>query len=227
MNDTQRRRHERGLRVRDFAETVKDSFPSNSKGAESIARVEQLVEQLTALDASHATNKRAAQAGTSGKKEAREELRRMLSRISKTGRAIGMDDTSLKNRFRLPDTNPNSQTLLGTARSILAEATPLKSRFVEYGHSADFLDTLGEKISRFESFATQQNTGASARKADSAAIDSALDSLDTEITRLDAIVRNKYADDPAQLAAWESARRVERAPRKAKSGNGASPATHD
>jgi len=226
MNDTQRRRHERGLRVRDFVETVKDSFTAGSKGAQSIAHVEQLVEQLTTLDASHATNRRAALAGTSGKSDTREELRAMLRRISKTARAIGMDDPALKDRFRLPDTNPNSQTLLGTARSILAEATPLKARFIEYGHTDDFLDTLGEKISAFESFATQQNTGVSARKADSAAIDSALDAVDEEIARLDAIIRNKFADDAARLAAWESARRVEHAPRKNKTTGTPPPATH-
>jgi hypothetical protein len=219
MNDRQRRRHERGLRVRDFAETVKDSFTAKSKGAESIARVRQLVENLSALDASHATNKRAAMAGTSGKNETREELRAMLSRISRTARAIGMDDPALRERFRLPATNPNSQALVGMARSFLAEATPLNARFVEYGLGSDFLDSLGGKIEAFESFASQQNTGASARKADSTAIDAALDELDAETARLDAILRNKFADDSARLAAWESARRLERAPRKGKHDN--------
>ena len=32
---------------------------------------------------------------------------------------------------------------------------------------------------------------------------------------MDTAVRNKYRDDPAKLAAWESARRLERAPRPA------------
>jgi hypothetical protein len=216
MNDSQRRRHERGLRVRDFTETIKDSFTSKSKGAQSIAHVGQLVEQLIALDAAHATNKRAARAGTSGKNDTRDELRAMLRRISRTARAAGLDDPALKDRFRLPSSNPNTQTLIGTARSFLAEATPLKSRLADYGLASDFLDTLGAKIEAFETFASRQNTGASERKANSAAIDAALDDLDAEIARLDAIVTNQFAGDAARLAAWESARRVEHAPHRTK-----------
>jgi hypothetical protein len=34
------------------------------------------------------------------------------------------------------------------------------------------------------------------------------------ITRLDAVVRNKYSRDPDKLAAWQSASRTERAPKK-------------
>lgn len=224
MNDTQRRRHERGLRVRDFTETVKDSFAANSKSTQAIARVGQLVEQLIALDAAHATNKRAALAGTSGKKDTREELHSMLKRLSRTANAVGMDDPAVKDRFRLPTSNPNAQTLIGTARSFLAEATPLKTRLAEYGLSGDFLNTLGAKIEAFETYASQQNTGASERKANSAAIDAALDELDAEIARLDAIVTNQFADDAARLAAWQSARRVEQAPRKTKNAKGTLPA---
>jgi hypothetical protein len=183
-----------------------------------------LVDQLSALDASHASNKRAAREGTSGKSDAREQLRAMLKRISHTSHAAGLDDPALRDHFRLPVANPNSQALLSTARSFLAEAAPLKSRFVEYGLDSGFLDALGAQITAFESFASQQNTGTSARKANSAAIDAALDSLDAEIARLDAIIGNKFADDPAQLAAWQSARRLERAPRKTKGTTGTPPA---
>lgn len=213
MNDQQRRRYERGARVRDFAETVKSSFPAGSKGAESAARVKELVERVTALDASRATNTRAAREGTSGKGEAREALRALLSQISRTARAISLDDPALKDRFPLPGGNPNAQALVSTARSFLAEATPLKTQFVEYGMSDDFPEALAAKIDDFESHATRQHTGVSARAADAAAIDAALDDLDDEITRFDTIARNRLDGNVAALAGLQSARRVERAPR--------------
>ncbi len=215
MNDTQRRRYERGLRVRDFAETVKDSFPAKSKGAQSIARVGQLLDNIASLDASHATNHRAALAGTSGKKQTRDQLRALISRLSRTVRAASLDDPSLKERFRLPSNNPNSQTLLATARSFLEEATKIKAQLADFGLTDDTLDDLGKKIEEFEGYAAQQNTSASERKAAKASIDSALDELDAEITRLDAIVSNTLAEDTPHLAAWESARRLEQAPKKA------------
>lgn len=227
MNDRQRRRQERAERVRDFAATLNTEFTDGSKGAQSVARMNELVERVTTLEASHATNAREARAGTTGKTEARDGLRKLLSRISETARVIATDDPSLKDKFRLPAGNPNSRSLLSTARSIQTEVVPHKARFVEYGLAADFLDKLGEKIDTFEQSANRQHTGTSARKGDSAAINAALDAVDEEIARLDAIIRNKFADDAARLAAWESARRIEHAPQKSKGANGTPPpATH-
>ena len=219
MNDRQRRRQERVAQVRDFTTTVKISFPAGSKGAASIERINQLVERVAALAASYETNRRVVRTGTDGKSEAREALRALLSAIGRTARAIGMDNPDVRGKFRLPDNNPNNQTLVSTARSFLAEATPLKAQFIEYGMSADFLDVLDAKIKEFESHAEQQHTGQSSRVADRAAIDAALDEADAEIARFDAIVRNKFANDPATLAAWETARHTERVPQKRKSGD--------
>jgi hypothetical protein len=44
--------------------------------------------------------------------------------------------------------------------------------------------------------------------------------------KLDAIVRNKFRDDPAALAAWESARHVESATRTRKRSNGNGPGSN-
>lgn len=214
MNDRQTRRYERGVRAADFAESVKTSFPAGSKGADSIARIKELVKRVAALDASRDTSARTARAGTAGKVEAREALRALLSQISRTARAIALEDPALKERFRLYDGNPNAQALLATARSFLAEAAPLKERFVEYGMGADFLEVLGAKIADFEAHATRQHAGTSQRAADRAALDDALEALDEEVARFDAIARNKFAADPGLLAAWAAAGRVERTPRR-------------
>lgn len=213
MNDNQRRRYERGVRVRDFAQTVKRSFPADSKGAQSIALVEELVGRLAALDASRATHTRVAREGTSGKGEARKALRALLNQISRTARAISMDDPAFRDRFRLPAGSLNAQTLLSVSRSFLAEVTPLRALFTEYGMSDDFLETLAAKIADFERHDARQHMGSSARVAEGTAIDAALDALDEEIARFDIITRNRFAGDAATLAALRSARRVEQAPR--------------
>ena len=46
-----------------------------------------------------------------------------------------------------------------------------------------------------------------------AALDETLRQADDVVERLGAVVRNKYRDNPARLAEWESASRLERAPR--------------
>ena len=42
----------------------------------------------------------------------------------------------------------------------------------------------------------------------------------TALRRLDVIVRNKFSDDPATLAAWEHARHIERPARQPKRNDG-------
>lgn len=216
MNDTQRRRYERAVRVHEFVAGLQPPPPAGGKAAQSAARVGELVGRVSQLEASQSTNARAKLAGTEGKAQAREALRELIGRMGRTAGAIGNDDPALKGAFRLPATNPNEQTLLGTARSFRAAAEPLRARFLEYGMAADFLDALDARIREFETYGERQRAAKSGRTGDRVALESALDELDAEITRLDAYVRNAFAADAARLAAWEQASRLERAPRRAK-----------
>lgn len=223
MNDQQRRRQERGTRVRDFAAANSAAF-ANGKAAQTSTRIAQLVTQTETLGAAHETNARTVRAGVSGKREARDALRNLLRAIARTARAISLDDPALKDTFRLPANNPSNQLLLDTARSFHTEAAARKDQFIEYGMSANFLADLQTKIDDFERHANEQHTGTSARAATRAGIGAALDELDDEIARFDTIVRNKFAADPAMLAAWETARRLERAPQKRKATQPVAPA---
>ena len=216
MNNRQRRHSERGERVRDFTSTLNAFFPAGSRGAECISKIGQLVERVHALDASRETNIRAARAVTVAKGGARAELESMLRQIARTARAIGMDDPALKDKFRLPAGSLSNQALMSTARSFLAEAVPLKDRFIAFGMSAEFFNTLEQKIESFEGHANRQHTSASARAADNVSLDGALDELGAEIERFDTIMRNTFAGDAATLAAWDVARHLERATQKRK-----------
>lgn len=231
MNDRSRKRLRRGESVRDFTLNLPQPFPAGSKGAEIVTRVGQLVERMHTLDASGATNMRALRAVAEAKDEARRELHEALRAISRTAHAARLDDPTLSEKFRLPAGRLADQVLLSTARSFAAEATPVKDRFVAYGLSADFADELGQKITAFEGHASAHHTSKRTRASDNALFAAALGELDMEIGRLDAVIRNTYAQDPATLAAWESARHLERTQKRRKEveGNGSTPApsTHN
>ncbi len=214
MNDRQRRRHARGARMRDFSETVKSSFPADSKGAASAARIRELVDRAAELDASRALNARARREGAGGKSDASAALRTLLVQISRTARAIALEDPAFRDRFLPPKDSRNMQAVVTTARSVQVEAEPVKARFVEYGMAADFLTTLDALITDYESHAVRRNTGANQSAVDNAAIDSTLDELDAEVARYVAIVQNKFAADAAILAGLRAASRLERAPRR-------------
>lgn len=224
MNDKQRRRFERLLRGSDFGTAHAESFPADNKSGKALANLQTIITEIENLDASRNTGASHARQGTSIKGETRAFLHEQLAIIKRTAKVIGLDLPEVKNKFRLPSGNINDQTLLSIARSFHAEATPLKDKFIEYDLPADFLDALNRGISDFEKAINQQNTGAGARTAALHAIEAALVRGETEMERLDAAVRNKFRTDPATLAAWESAKRLERAPRSKNAPSPAPPA---
>ena len=114
----------------------------------------------------------------------------------------------------------SDQLLLSTARSFVTEAAPLKERFVAYGMGADFPETLGQKITAFEEQAALHHARRGTRASGNAAVTDLLDELDREIERLDTVMRNTFAADPATLAAWDIARHLERLPKRRKGGEG-------
>lgn len=216
MNDRQRRRFERLVRSRDVAASHSADFPASGVGGKALANISGKIEEIENLDAARSTSERSARHGTSSRSDARRALRRQLATISETAATIALDFPELKDKFRRPHINVNDQNLLTTARSFLAEATPLKARFIEYNMADDFLDTLNSLIEDFEQSINQQNLGRSGRRANIAAIDAALETAEQDLERLDTAMRNKFASDPATLAAWESARRLHSGPQKPK-----------
>jgi len=215
MNDEQRRRHERSVRVRNYCEQLTEPFAPDSRGGRALASLKGNIQQCEELDALQSTHKQEAQQGTSRRKELRESLRAQLSAIGATARVIGKENPAVRGRFRLADSRGNDQALLSSARSFLAEATPLKSLFLEYDMPADFLQTLSATINDFEQAVNQQDTGAGGRVQSRASIDDLQTRSANDIETLNTVIRNKYRNDLARLAAWESASRLERAPKSA------------
>jgi hypothetical protein len=108
--------------------------------------------------------------------------------------------------------------LLALARSLVAIATPIKALFLEYNMPADFLETFAASIDKFEEAINKQNTSTGGRTQSRAGIAAAHARSDAELEKLNAAMLNKYANDPAVLAAWKVAYNIEtpqRASRKA------------
>jgi hypothetical protein len=216
MNDKQRRRFERLARSRDFGTPRSASFPANSVGGKALTNISNRLAEIESLDAARSTHQRTAEQGTGGRRAARAALRKLVGAISDTSETIALDFPEFKDKFSRPHKNVNDQNLLSTARSFLAEATPVKARFIEYNMPDTFLDTLSTLISNFEESISQQNVGAGGSSANNAAIDAALKAAELDLERLDTAVRNQFANDPATLAAWETARHLQSGPKKLK-----------
>jgi hypothetical protein len=213
MNDRQRRRYERAQRVVMYMDTPSVDFPEESRGAVFHARLKTLLAHVASLDVERAGNTSKRRQGTEGREDARAALRRMLKSVWDTHKAIAPDRPDIKGLFEKPGRNNNDQALVTTARAYAAAAAQFGGPFAEYGLTAEFFNDLRSKADGLESYIAIQNEGAGDGVDTTAAIEETLRQVDEVVERLDPIVRNKYRDNPAKLAAWESASRVERAPR--------------
>ncbi len=213
MQDAQHRKLEMLARVDTFCggEHAGD-FPANTRGGTLAQTVKQNLTAVNDHVAAQATAARLAQAGTDGKAAARARLRSALEQISLTARGMDTDTPGTAASFKLPPRTDDA--LIAAARAFQANATPLKAEFIKNELPADFLAQLQQHLTEFEQAHTTRAMQAGRQVAATASIRALLDAGVNAVRQLDPIVRNKYRNDAATLAAWESASRTERAPRR-------------
>jgi hypothetical protein len=214
MKDTEVRSYEMLHRVDDFGSTHAASFPRDTLGSELFATVNATVGELDEHVTKQASGAGSAKQATTSRSEARDELRRDMEAISRTARSMAEEIPGLDDKFRLPRGNASDQILIATARAFAEDAVPLKAEFIRHEMNANFLDDLNADITAFEQAVNAQNMNVEKRVTATAAIENALENGIKAVRRLDAIVRNKFENDPATLAAWTSASHIERSPRR-------------
>lgn len=214
MKDTERRRYEMFLRVREFIQSRAAQFPPTTLAGELFTRLNAVIDEMDAHTRAQSSSQSATLESSTSKAAARDELRRDLEAISRTARAMALTTPGLEDKFRYPR-SISDQELLATARAFAADAVPLQAEFLRRGLPDDFLADLNNDIEEFEGVINLKIQKREAQVAATAAIDSTLDSGLNVVRELDAIMRNQLANDSASLAAWMSASHTERSPRRA------------
>jgi hypothetical protein len=214
MKDTERRRYETFLRVREFVTLRAAQFPTTTLAGELLTRLNSVIGEMETHTTAQSSERSATLQSSTSKAAARDELRRDLDAISRTARVMAISTPGLEDKFRAPR-SISDRALIATARAFAADALPLKTEFARRGLPDTFLDDLNSDIEEFEQVNNQQIQKREAQVAATAAIDDALERGINVVRELDAIMRNRFAGDPASLAAWLSAGHTERAPRRA------------
>jgi hypothetical protein len=222
VNDKQRRIIERGARSAAFGAANTADFPANSRGAELFASLNEALANLDTLEVVKATSISTRQQGTAGRRDVRESLRAQVAAVGDTTKIIAAEHTEMKGMFQYSRTDRSDRTLIATARSFAKAAPPFKALFVQYELPQTFIESLEADADALEQQMALQNEGSGARVTTNASIEQEVEGVDECVGKLDVIVRNKYRNDPAKLAAWESAHRLERAARSKRS-NGTPP----
>ena len=215
MKDTQTRKYEAFLRAQEFGDNNAARIPSETIADELFARLDEIIEQINNHSSIQSSGLRAAREGGTVKGVRRAELRTLLKSISRTAKSI--PTPGLSDRFRVPS-RLKDQDLLSLGRSIAADAVPLRIEFIRRGLSTNFIDKLSTLVTNFEQAIDQMIQNEETRIAATAAIKDLFQVGMNLLRQLDPIMRNVFVDDPATLAAWGSARHVERAPRSKRTG---------
>ena len=213
MTNQEIRRLDTFKRVRNFGGTREDIFPAGTLARDLFNIIAASVNDLEGHAATQSSGRGAARQGTAGKASARAELLEDLKIIRRTARSMSVVMPGLDDKFRIPR-NSTDQELLDTARAFLADAGPLKPEFLRREVAESVFQDLEENVTDFEAALTGQYAGKEESVTAGAAIDAAIERATNALLQLDPIVRNKLHNNPAALAAWESAKRTERAPRR-------------
>lgn len=140
-------------------------------------------------------------------------IRRKLTNIARTARALNFNDEGFRRLFSVPNSS-SQQKLLAAAREFAAEAAKHKADFLRLGMRASFIDDLNDDIADFEQAindkAGAQGAGVGATAGIDAAVENGLQAADIA----DSILHNVYQDNPVKLAAWTQARHVKRSARR-------------
>jgi hypothetical protein len=214
MTDNDTRRYEMFLRVRQHGTDEAAGLASHTFAASLFANLSQVIAELDAHSGAQSSGLTTARQSTRSKAVARDEVERDLKAISRTARSMSQRVPGVEQKFRL-SRDLKDQDLLTTARMFASDALPLKVEFVKRGLPATFLDDLNDDITAFEEALTQRTQGTTTHVNATASIDDLIERGMNTVRELDPIMRNIYADNTGKLAAWLSASRVERPPRRA------------
>lgn len=216
MEDRHHRNREMLLRLKNFAASHTD-IPATTVWPQLLTSLNSVITDLDGHVSSEEVGKGAKLAGTATRGAGREALRDDIEAIVRTARVIGEGKPGFDDQFRMPR-GENDQALVDLALGIAAlVADPaVKAEFIRHAMPADFVEDLNDDIAALQEAIGDQSEGRAGVKSAGVSIDET-DAQGMRIARaMDVVVNNFYRDNAAVLAEWETARHVERAPKRKK-----------
>lgn len=211
MNDGDKRRYEMQVRVVQFGNKHAASFTGIATA--KFAELATLVDATETKSAEQQSGFGEAAQQFEVKDTCRENLRDLMSDISRTAKSMEYAIDGISNKFFF-QRNMSDANLLAKARAFHSESQPYNTDFIAYGLPTTFRADLNAAADAFEASFTN-TAGATAEHVAATAATAAKIREGMIIVRiLDGIVKNKYSNDPGNLAAWISASHVEKAPDK-------------
>jgi len=209
MRDNVRFAIETFLRVQAFGRENWAGANPASYVTQKLAVIDTMLTGLEGYTGAQATGIGAARQSTLKRAAARLELLRLLNAISRTARTMEELDPTLFQQFRVPR-GEGDQAVLAAAVSFAAAARPLEAEFVRRGLTDNFIEDLEVRTVALREAGGHKIESRRSHVTATANIDSLIERGLKAVRQLDCFMRNTYDNDPAMLATWVSASRVER-----------------
>jgi hypothetical protein len=216
MENFQGRRHQTFVRMKSFGVSHAGDFVAGDLATELFPSLDEIIARLQSHASTESASDGATKEGTTTRRVGRDALRDDLEAISRTTRAMAEDTPGIDDNFRLPRSD-SDEALVNAARAFATNAAPLSAQFIRYGLPTDFLADLNSDIANMQAAMVRQVSGLNDRISAGVSIDETIDEGMAIKRKLDAYMRNRYADDEATLAEWAAASHTERSPRRRKS----------
>ena len=214
MNDSQVRELDASRRSREFIIARNADFPARSRGAVLLTGLSAGITQAEEQAARQLAALLDRQESTEQKRLAINSLLMQISAMNQTARSIDKLIPGIAAQFRMP--RGGDQSIINLARAYISAATPIANEFISRGLPATFLADMQATLDEVAAADNHQSAALAELAAATAALAQAFRQLRDIRSELNTIIRNQYRNDPATLAAWRSASRVERAPKRTK-----------
>lgn len=206
MNNRETRRYDVLVRVQTFGTDNSADFAAGSTAATNFATVTTVINSLNT-----------AKAGQKPGRDTSSEvllnaIRLNIQNITRTASAIDQTSPGFADSFR-PPTQFNPSVLLTTADKFIQTLTAqpaLVAKFTAHEMPANFVSALQADRTAYSADTTQRETKREGGVGNTATIGSLIAQGMQAVTTLDAIMHNKYASQPAKMAAWLTAAHIER-----------------
>jgi hypothetical protein len=145
------------------------------------------------------------------KNEALERLIKLLQKMNRAANVLGEEVESIGDRFRLPRRR-TEKIWLAVGRAFYEDSAPFEAEFIRIEVPPTFRADLLGLIETVETAAREANIAGEQKGGATGGLIAAYRDAGKLSRRLDAIVRNKFEDDPRKLAAWAIASHLDAAP---------------
>lgn len=151
--------------------------------------------------------------------DAEEKLDEIIEEVADFAASMTDEFPELDEKFRKPR-GSSRRRKIAAARAFAADAVDYKAAFKGRGMDADFMEILGARADALEEALAAAGLETAERVGATGNLPLLVKDANKIIKSVDPIVRKKYRDNPAKLAAWVFASKVQRdAQPKPKPGN--------